>query len=342
MRVLVHIAAAVAVVACLISAAGAGEPTEQMQREPGPKPRAEDSLEQAGRALLTAYAAADADKLFEALTAARRESAALALARLSVRLEENPDQFEGVSGRLHGPSSLDPEDKLKLESAQAVRSMRAADYFALQTGALKAASRESLSKLLKGRWFMIEREVGTAELRRAELRGSLEVVTRGYLVFENVPGNRISMVCAPDADGWRVASFEIKLGEFKVAFNGTLPGSAVRSPEWNEWASEGRAALGAMKDRARVVYQRTQAAKLGKNALGLGQTELNGNYYDDSCYTVTNSDVHQWIAMCKPKKAGSGPIVVVIADVTVAKAAFFEYADEAEMGLNPPTLEDEK
>ncbi len=63
-------------------------------------------------------------------------------------------------------------------------------------------------------------------------------------------------------------------------------------------SSEARAALGAMKDRARVVYQRNPSARVDKYSLGLGTTELNGSYFTDANYSVYSPDPRNWGARC--------------------------------------------
>lgn len=52
-------------------------------------------------------------------------------------------------------------------------------------------------------------------------------------------------------------------------------------------SSEARAALGALKDRARVVYQRTPAATVNTiTGLGISTNELTGTYFTSTNYTV--------------------------------------------------------
>jgi type II secretory pathway pseudopilin PulG len=62
-------------------------------------------------------------------------------------------------------------------------------------------------------------------------------------------------------------------------------------------SSEARAALGAMKDRARVVYQRNPMGG-EKHSLGLGPTELNGSYFTDANYSVDSPNPLNWGARC--------------------------------------------
>lgn len=54
-------------------------------------------------------------------------------------------------------------------------------------------------------------------------------------------------------------------------------------------SSEARAALGAMKDRARVVYQRTPNTTWTLAALGINTTELAGSYFTSNSYTIGGS-----------------------------------------------------
>ena len=105
--------------------------------------------------------------------------------------------------------------------------------------------------------------------------------------------------------------------------------------------SEARAALGAMKDRARVVYQRTVRAPEDLDDLGIGESELAGSYFDASCYKITDSNERNWTAICKPKNA-DGPVLAVVCNLIEGRSQFFEYADEEEMQLNPPKLGEKK
>ena len=87
-------------------------------------------------------------------------------------------------------------------------------------------------------------------------------------------------------------------------------------------SSEARAALGAMKDRARVVYQRTPAATIDKNSLGLGATELNGSYFNDASYTVTTTTVTAWVAQCAGVYSATPTQLAVTANLVAGSATF--------------------
>ena len=87
-------------------------------------------------------------------------------------------------------------------------------------------------------------------------------------------------------------------------------------------STEAKAALGAMKDRARVVYQRNPTATLDKNSLGLGATELNGSYFNDGDYTVTSTTPTNWQAQCASVFTSSPTAVVVTANVVSGSATF--------------------
>ena len=63
-------------------------------------------------------------------------------------------------------------------------------------------------------------------------------------------------------------------------------------------SSEARAALGAMKDRARVVYQRTGKVPRSIEELGLGVTELSGSHFSAKDYSVSATSAENWSATC--------------------------------------------
>lgn len=87
-------------------------------------------------------------------------------------------------------------------------------------------------------------------------------------------------------------------------------------------SSEARAALGAMKDRARVVYQRTPTATINKASLGLGTTELNGSYFNDGNYTVGSTTVNAWAASCSGVYSSTPSQLTVTADLVAGSASF--------------------
>lgn len=293
-------------------------------------------VEAAARKLLAAYTSADGDKLWDSLAAPRKNSCALSLARMIKRFEEKPESLEKFKKRLEG---LDPAGKLKLKTLDDIRAMRPADYFALSTGMLKAASSEPVAKRLKSQWYMVQREIGLTQMR--ELRGMAEIVTRGYVLFENLDGDTITVGCMPDDEGWKIVSFDVKVADFHMGFTGTLAMGGVQGQMGEAEMSEARAALGAMKDRARVVYQRTVRAPADLDDLGIGESELAGSYFDASCYKITDSNERNWTAICKPKNA-DGPVLAVVCNLIEGRSQFFEYADEEEMQLNPPKLGEKK
>lgn len=64
-------------------------------------------------------------------------------------------------------------------------------------------------------------------------------------------------------------------------------------------ASESRSALGAMKDRARVICQRRpELTEIRKEDLGLGGTELDGEHFKQSDYTCGGTP-EKWWAQCE-------------------------------------------
>jgi type II secretory pathway pseudopilin PulG len=63
-------------------------------------------------------------------------------------------------------------------------------------------------------------------------------------------------------------------------------------------SSEARAALGAMKDRARVVYERTGKVPKSLEDLGMAPEELNGSYFNAKNYSVTGTSAQNWSATC--------------------------------------------
>ena len=63
-------------------------------------------------------------------------------------------------------------------------------------------------------------------------------------------------------------------------------------------ASEARSALGAMKDRARVICQRRpELTEIRKEDLGLGATELDGTYFKNNDYSCGGTP-ESWCAEC--------------------------------------------
>lgn len=87
-------------------------------------------------------------------------------------------------------------------------------------------------------------------------------------------------------------------------------------------SSEARAALGSMKDRARVIYQRTGKAPGTLKDLGLGQYELRGSYFTENNYRITNSDPKSWTAACTGVYSAAPQELVLTADLENGKCDF--------------------
>ena len=339
MRILIYGVSFVALCATLFAlSALISAPASMAQQQPrleAPRQGYAD-VEVAARKLWAAYTGADAEKLWESLAAPRKNSCALSLARMIKRMEEKPESLDKFKKRLEG---LDPAGKLKLKTLDDIRAMRPADYFALSTGMLKASSSEPVAKRLKSQWYMVQREIGLTQMR--ELRGMAEIVTRGYVQFENLDGDTITVGCMPDDDGWKIVSYDVKVADFHMGFTGTLAMGGVSGKMGEAEMSEARASLGAMKDRARVVYQRSMRGPASLDDLGIGESELAGSHFDASCYKITDSNERNWTATCKPKDA-DGPVLAVVCNLVTGRSQFFDYADEDEMQLNPPKLEEKK
>ncbi|CAG0998067.1 Fimbrial protein [Gammaproteobacteria bacterium] len=87
-------------------------------------------------------------------------------------------------------------------------------------------------------------------------------------------------------------------------------------------SAEARAAMGALKDRARVVYQRNPSATLDKASLGLGSTELNGSYFTDANYTVTSTSPTNWQVQCDGVFSSAPTDLTVTANIVSGSATF--------------------
>lgn len=319
MRNLIYVACIVALCAAVFGlSALVSAPATSAQQPKFEAPRqGYADVEAAARKLLAAYATGDAEKLWESLAAPRRNSCALALARSIRRYEEKPESFEKFKTRM---PKLDPAGKLKMKTLDDLRAMRPADFFALTTGMLVASATENVRARLKGQWYMVEREIGLTQLR--ELRGAAEIVTRGYVCFENLEGDLIKVGCMPDDDGWRMTTFDVKVGDFHRGFTGTFALGGVQGQMGDAEISEARAALGAMKDRARVVYQRTGNAPATLKELGLTDVELRGSYFDASHYLITNASPERWTAACSGVYSAAPQELIVTADLAKGSATF--------------------
>lgn len=86
-------------------------------------------------------------------------------------------------------------------------------------------------------------------------------------------------------------------------------------------SSEARAALGAMKDRARVVYQRAGAAPGNLTALGISTSELTGSYFNSGNYSCAGS-ANVWNATCTNVYTSGSTDLVVTANLIQGNASF--------------------
>ena len=87
-------------------------------------------------------------------------------------------------------------------------------------------------------------------------------------------------------------------------------------------STEAKAALGAMKDRARVVYQRTGKAPATLKELGLTDVELRGSYFDASHYRITNASPERWTAQCSGVYSASPRDLILTANLANGSASF--------------------
>ncbi len=87
-------------------------------------------------------------------------------------------------------------------------------------------------------------------------------------------------------------------------------------------SSEARAALGAMKDRARVVYQRTRKVPQSIEDLELGPAELSGSYFSAKDYTITGTSARNWSATCKGVFSAEPTHLKLTANIINGSAAF--------------------
>lgn len=107
------------------------------------------------------------------------------------------------------------------------------------------------------------------------------------------------------------------LGILLLAF---FPFIIPRAPSEEARSSEARAALGAMKDWARVVYGRTQLAP-GLGDLGLGPSELNGSYFTHVDYSC-GGDARHWSAKCRDVYKSPPHDLIVTVDLETGSANF--------------------
>ncbi|CAG0958584.1 hypothetical protein PLCT2_00622 [Planctomycetaceae bacterium] len=87
-------------------------------------------------------------------------------------------------------------------------------------------------------------------------------------------------------------------------------------------SSEARAALGAMKDRARVIYQRTGKAPANMNDLCFKEYELRGSYFTEKNYRITSANPNSWTAVCTGVCSAAPHELVLTADLENGKCDF--------------------
>lgn len=86
-------------------------------------------------------------------------------------------------------------------------------------------------------------------------------------------------------------------------------------------ASEARATAGAMKDRARVVYQRTNKAPMSIRDLGFGETEMEGDYLTSRDYTISGT-AEEWVVTVRNVFRDAPYDLVMTANLIEGKASF--------------------
>lgn len=105
----------------------------------------------------------------------------------------------------------------------------------------------------------------------------------------------------PQKSGFPIWVIFVILGVMAVPVLGVLALAAIpliASNTQEARSSEARAALGAMKDRARVVYARTGSPQIDIMALNMSAEDLNGAYFTAGDYSVTSSNPLAWSAQC--------------------------------------------
>lgn len=86
--------------------------------------------------------------------------------------------------------------------------------------------------------------------------------------------------------------------------------------------SEARATLGAMKDRARVVYQRSPESKtINMKDLGLGENELRGSYFREDNFTCGGTP-KKWWAECKNVYGSEPEFLRIECDLVTGSSSF--------------------
>jgi hypothetical protein len=120
---------------------------------------------------------------------------------------------------------------------------------------------------------------------------------------------------------WTFRGFGISAGLVLLVVI-VLPIALPRRPSDEAKSSEARAMLGAMKDRARVVYQRTGKSPATFLELGMSDVELNGSYFNASNYRITNAKPECWTASCSGVYSAAPQELVVTADLAKGSHSF--------------------
>ncbi|CAG0958547.1 hypothetical protein PLCT2_00620 [Planctomycetaceae bacterium] len=77
-----------------------------------------------------------------------------------------------------------------------------------------------------------------------------------------------------------------------------------------------------MKDRARVVYQRTGKAPATFLELGMSDFELHGICFDVTHYQITNASPDHWTARCYGVNSVAPTELVVTANLETGRCSF--------------------
>jgi prepilin-type N-terminal cleavage/methylation domain-containing protein len=87
-------------------------------------------------------------------------------------------------------------------------------------------------------------------------------------------------------------------------------------------SSEARASLGALKDRARVVYQRTPGAIADVAALGVAASELGGSYFTDANYTFSSTAAGACTGTCTGVYSAAPTSLILTGSVVTGSSGF--------------------
>ena len=98
-------------------------------------------------------------------------------------------------------------------------------------------------------------------------------------------------------------------------------GEVTKSSSEEARSSEARAACGAMKDRARVCYQRDPNMKIEMASLGLGKTELDGSYFSYDDYEVSGT-AEEFVVRCKNVFSDEPYDLICTANLKTGSASF--------------------